>query len=172
MSLQAQEIVARACQIAKCPGYTTQAGQLLNVVLQELAQTYDFDVAQGFFQFTFNPTLNNTINNNVVVGSGPYNLPTDFLRCEPDDFWYMISGVPYFPVPIDLNEFDATVQQAGLQSYPYWYAIDVSLSPPGLYIYPPPSGAFPATMRYRKQLSDIATPETSSTVPWFPNQNY
>lgn len=172
MSLTAAQIVTQATQIAKCPGYTSQAGQQLNSILQELAQTYDFDVVKGFYQFNFDPTLVNNVNTNVLVGSGPYDLPSDFLRCDPEDFWYYISGVPYFPIAIDLNEFDATVQTAGLQSYPYWYTVDVSLTPPGLYIYPPPSGAFNAKMRYRKQLPDISTPETSSSVPWFPNTNY
>jgi hypothetical protein len=35
-----------------------------------------------------------------------------------------------------------------------------------------PSGAFPATLRYYSQMPDITTPETSSVVPWFPNQTY
>ena len=38
--------------------------------------------------------------------------------------------------------------------------------------YPPPSGAFPPMVRYQRQMPDIATPETSSTIPWFPNTQY
>jgi len=35
-----------------------------------------------------------------------------------------------------------------------------------------PSGNFPVTVRYFAQMPDIVTPETSATVPWFPNQDY
>jgi hypothetical protein len=83
-------------------------------------------------------------------------------------------------IALDISEFDSAVQQAGLQAYPYYYATDLSLADetaegqtaPGVYIYPPPSGAFPATFRYFCQMPDIATPETSATVPWFPHQAY
>ena len=37
--------------------------------------------------------------------------------------WY-IQGVPYDMVEIDLTEFDDQVQQAGIQSYPYFWAKD------------------------------------------------
>ena len=41
-----------------------------------------------------------------------------------------------------------------------------------MYVYWPAGGAYPATVRYFSQMPDIATPETSTTVPWFPNTNY
>ena len=46
MALQAQQIVALATQIAKVPGYTLQAGQMLNMILADLAETYDLEVAR------------------------------------------------------------------------------------------------------------------------------
>ena len=38
MAQTAAQICTLARQIAKCPGYTSQSGQLLNVILEELAQ--------------------------------------------------------------------------------------------------------------------------------------
>lgn len=160
MSLQAQQIVALACQTAGVTGYTSQAGVLLNSILQELAQTYDFDIARGTIVITLNGTF------------GPYNLPADYLRADENDVFYTINGVPYFPVPQDLSEFDALIQQAGIQGYPVAFATDMSQSPPTMMFWPAPSGNYPVTVRYRRQMADIATPEASATVPWFPNTTY
>lgn len=172
MALTAQQIVTLACQAAKTPGYLGQAGQLLNVILQELCQTYDFDLAKGFYQFNFNPSLVSTIDNNVLLGGGPYPMPSDYLRADPDDVFWTLQGVPYRMTNISIEQFDMTVQQAGLQNFPYWYATDMSQSPPVMYVYPPPSGSYPVTIRYRRQMPDITSPESSSAVPWFPNTQY
>ncbi len=182
MSLSAAQLVSVACQIAKAPGYTTQAGQLLNMILGDLCQTYDFEVAKRLFTFNFQPGLQAQVGPSIY-GSGPYPLPVDFLRCANDDaVWWTLLGVTYFLTPIDLSEFDAAVQQAGVQSYPYWMAIDMSPldaaqqgvanDPPLAYVYPPPSGAYPVFVRYYSQMPDITAPETSNAVPWFPNQAY
>jgi hypothetical protein len=180
MALTSAQIVARACAIAKVPGWTSQAGQYLNAVLQELCQTYDFELAKKTYQFTFQPGLTDPMGL-FQAGSGPYALPGDFLRCadEKSVFW-LNNGVPYPLVPIDMSEFDMTIQQPGNSSYPYWFAVDLSLgdqtadgkSAPMAYVYPQPSGAYPVVVRYYAQMPDIATPETSATVPWFPNTNY
>lgn len=168
----AQQLVTYACQIAKCPGFTVQAGDTLNMILDELAETYDFDAAKGRFNFNFNPGQTDTINGVLIFG-GPYALPSDYLRAVDDksSFWYL-NGVPYPMVPIDLSEFDMAVQQAGFQSYPYWFTTDLSQSPPALWVYPPPSGNYPVSIRYRRQMPTISNPATSSTVPWFPNSSY
>jgi len=61
-------------------------------------------------------------------------LPVDYLRVsgssgsqgsQRSTFWYL-NGVPYPMVPVDLAEFDMQVQQAGLQSYPWLWATDMS----------------------------------------------
>ena len=174
MPLTSAQLLTRARFIAKTPGWTQQSGQYLNVVLQELAQDYDLDVAKGTINFTFNPSLISTsVYPNITPGGGPYPLPADFLRMvdDKDAMWFLL-GVPYPMIPCDLSEYDNLVQQAGLTSFPYVFATDMSQSPPNLVVYPPPSGAFPVMVRYRRQMPDIVTPETSSTVPWFPNQNY
>lgn len=180
MALTSAQVVARACAIAKVPGWTSQGGQYLNVVLQELAQTYDFELQKKTYSFNFNPGLVDP-QGLFQPGSGPYALPADFLRCvDTDSVFWVLDGVRYSMIPLDMAEFDMTVQQAGNQSYPYWFAIDLSLADetadsaagPMAYVYPQPSGAYPVTVRYYAQPADISTPETSTAVPWFPNQNY
>lgn len=162
MPLSAAQIVTLACQASKCPNFTSQAGQLLNYILSDLAQGYDLDAARGTFTFTFN----------LALGSGPIPLPSDYLRAENEDIIYTQSGVKYVMINIDLAEYNAMIQQAGFANYPNYYTTDLSVSPPVMYVWPPPSIAFPITVVYKRQMPDIATPETSATVPWFPNQNY
>jgi len=174
MALSAAQIINLALQTAKAPAFTAQAGQWLNAVLQELCQDYDLDVSKGTYVFNMNPGIGTSaIYPNIQPGGGPYPLPTDFLRMvdDKDAVWYL-NGVPYPMIPCDLSEYDNFVQQAGMQSYPYIFATDMSQSPPNLVVWPPASGSYQTLIRYRRQMPDIATPETSSTVPWFPNQQY
>lgn len=190
MPLTSQQIVADACAIARAPNFLAQAGRMLNIVLSELCQNYDFDIARGVVNFVFNaqfggddfssdfsadygPPLTGGMN------SGPYSLPADWLRARRDDVFYTIDGVKYVMINIDLAEFDAFVQQAGLMSYPQNYTVDLSLQvdanaelQPQMYVWPPPSGGYPVTARYQRQMPDIVSPETSGQVPWFPDQNY
>jgi len=162
--LTAAQLVTLAGQIAKAPGFTSQAGQLLNMILQELCQDYDFQVNRASTTVT------------LSGGAGPYAFPADFLRVEQGakgpEFFYTISGVPYRMIAVDQSEYDALVQTPGFNSYPTQYTVDMSVSPPQAYVWPPSSGAYVATLRYFKQQPDIATPESSATVPWFLNSNY
>jgi hypothetical protein len=191
--LTSQQIVNLACQAARVPGFTVQAGQILNSILAELCQDYDFDVNRKVYNFTFNSAAGQ--------GSGPYQLPQDYLRCYKRDAFYVIQGVPYEMIPIDLDEFDRLVQTPGLASFPYAFATDLSgtmsgspwssgFSPgfgpfgtaPVMYVWPPASGSYPVTLRYYSMRSDIAGtssdgetplgPEAIAVVPWFPNQTY
>ena len=165
MPLQAQQIVTLACQIAKCPGFTSQGGQFLNATLQDLCQGYDLDAALGTNAFSFNSAAGQ--------GSGPYTLPADYLRTQvkdgKDEFFYTINGVPYPLIQCTKAEYDWMVQTPGFQNFPYYYATDLSVSPPQLFVWPPASGAYPCIMRYYRLMPDIATPESSATVPWFLN---
>jgi hypothetical protein len=172
--LTCQQIITLACQEAKGPGYTLQAGQYLNLVLQELAQNHKLSSNQGWFTFNFliSPLVPTVNSGNVVAGSGPYALPNDFLRVDFGDFFWQLGGINYFPTPLDQDQFDALIQQPGFTSYPTAYWVDVSTSPAGLYIWPAASGAYQAFMRYRRQTADIVTPEISATVPWFQSQMY
>lgn len=175
MALTAAQIVSLACQDAAAPGYTSQAGQLLNVVLQNLCEDWDFDAAKGTTVFNFNPgTLTNpNLYPNVQPGGGPYPLPADFLRMvdDKDATWYL-QGTPYPMIPCDLSEYDNLVQQAGQQSYPYIFATDVSQQPANLLVWPPASGSYQCLIRYYRLMPDITAPENSTTVPWFRNTNY
>jgi hypothetical protein len=162
--LTAAQICSLARETAKCPGYTTQSGQLLNVILEELAQDYDFDVIKGSYSFNFNT--------GGPTGSGPYPLPSDWYRGIDKAIFYTINGVPYPMVNISYTEYQNLVQQSGLQSYPTAYATDMSASPPNMYVWPPASGAFAVTAGYFKQPTSITTPETSTDIPWFPSTQY
>lgn len=174
MALTAAQIVTQACQIANTPGYTSQAGNLLNLILQELCQNYDFDAAKATFSLAFNTSLATTSTYpNIASGGGPYPLPSTFLRMadNKDAIWYL-NGVPYPMIPCDLSEYDNLVQQAGMQAYPYIFATDMSQSPPNLLVWPPPAGNYTGIIRYFKQMPDISSPESSASAPWFPNQAY
>ena len=175
MPLTAAQICTRAAQIARVPGFTQQAGDTLNVVLQELCQDYDFSLARKTFSFNFNTSV---LNSN---GQAFQNLPDDYLRSIRNECFYYISGVPYPMIPLDQAEGDMLVQQAGVSNFPIFYWTDMSRTGatnngvagvPVMLFWMPPSGAYAVTLRYQSQMADIATPQTSATVPWFPNQNY
>ena len=163
MALTGDQLVVLALQDAKAPGYTSQGFLTLNMILSDLCQTYDFDVARGVYKFNFNTGL----------GSGPIPLPTDYLRADIDDVFFTIQGVPYALVSIDLFEFDALIQQGGITAYPTVYTTDLSLqnsAVPVMYVWPPPSGQYPVTIRYRRQMPDYVA---GTNLPvWFPNLTY
>lgn len=164
MALTSAQIINLACQIAKCPGFVSQAGQFLNAVLGDLCQDYDFEIARGVFNFNFN--------SGVGTGSGPYTLPADWLRGKDESILYTINGVAYPMINLSLDQYDGLTQVAGNNSYPNYYTTDMSQTPPVMFVWPPSSGAYPVTARYYKKMPDIVTPETSAVVPWFQNQKY
>jgi hypothetical protein len=175
MPLTSAQICTLARQDARCPGFTSQSGQLLNIILADLCQTYDFDVTKQTFNFVLRTS---TINS---LGQAFQNLPTNYLRTIRYETFYVISGVPYPMIHADLEEYDMLVQQANVSNFPVFFATDMSLSGmtnngtpgvPVMLFWQLPSGSFPATLRYYSQMPDITTPETSSVVPWFPNQTY
>jgi hypothetical protein len=181
--LTAAQICARARGQAKVPGWAEASGQCFNVVLDELGQTYDFEIARKTHWFNFD-TGAVAIQGTSIYGSGPNNLPSDFLRmADALSATYNIGdGVARRLVPCDITEFDQLVQQAGNASYPCILAIDLSTADaeaqgttPGVaqaYVWPPPSGSFAAQFRYYPSGLQIDTPETSDTIPWFPLQSY
>jgi hypothetical protein len=163
MSLTAAQIVTLANQAAHTPAFTSQAGQKLNAILQELCQTYDVAQARNIFTFSFTtgPTA-----------TGPYNLPTDYLRTQNGKQFYLYNGQPYFMTRIELWEYDALIQQPGFMDFPRNFTVDTSTSPPQEFVWPPASISVPVTVRYFRQMPDIVTPETSNVVPWFPFTQY
>lgn len=172
MSLTSAQIVTLAAQTAKCPNYTSQAGQFLNAILQDLAQTYDFETIVKTFSFAFNTSAVSGPGNQYAAGCGPNPMPADYLRAKNNEAIYYIQGVRYVMINLDQAEFDMLVQTAGMNNYPTNFYVDMGSAPPQMYVWMPASGAYPATIRYYPQMADIVTPETSATVPWFPNQQY
>jgi hypothetical protein len=167
MALTAAQIISLACQTAKCPGFTAQAGALLNTLLQDLAQDYDLDINRVTVPI-------------ALTGSfGPYALPADFLRVEQGDagpgVLYRIDGTPRRLTAVDKSEFDGLPQTAGVNGFPSVYAVDASsvddLGYAQLYVWPA-AAATTLYVTYFKGHADIVTPESSSAVPWFPNTNY
>lgn len=184
--LTSQQIIALALQDARAPGFTSQAGQLLNAVLSELCETYDWEATKVLFTGNLNPAVV-AVSPNVVPGQGPTPLPTNYLRMVPKTFVWFFNGIPYPLVAIDDDEFDTQVQQVGIASLAREYITD--LSDPGapvFYIYPPTNGAYPYQGRCHVRMPDIgsntaaatgwnagaAPPETSAVIPWFPNTTY
>jgi hypothetical protein len=52
-------------------------------------------------------------------------------------------------------------------------------TPPVAYVYPPPNGAYPVTVRYQRLMPDLPldvngnlTPAAAVSVPWFPHQEF
>ena len=164
MALTNAQIIAHACRIAKCPGFTVIAGQLYNAILSDLCRTYDFEIARKVFNFVFNPSIGG--------GVGPYPLPSDWLRGKDRSIFYVITGQPYVMVNVTLEEFDMQSQTQGLSGYPEIYTTDMSTTPPGMLVWQPASGSYPVTARYYSQMPDIASPEASNAAPWFQHTGY
>lgn len=253
-ALTANQIIALATEAAHCPGKTSQAQQLLNAILSDLCQERDFALARHQYVFTFSTGVLSSsplpATPPSTFGSGPYHLPLDYLRMSGSSgssgaqksFIWWLNGVPYPVIPVDLAEFDLQVQQAGLNSYVWLEATDMSspvddrilqattaaltasstsitgiantarltpglgvagqgvvpgttlvsiagtnavLSqpamvtisnaslmfgwPPTTWIYPPPSAAQQASIRYQALMPPIAD---FTRFPWFPNDGY
>ncbi len=168
MALTSAQMISLACQKAKVPGMTAQAGQILNSILLELAQ--DYDIPACLFTTTIVVNSNSTPNNGV----GPYNLPANYLRMAVDELTYSIDQIPYLMTQITLAQMDIQINVAGAANFPDRFASDVSVNNPVpfLYIYPPPNMLITLQLRYYGTQPDITSPEASSTIPWFPSQSY
>lgn len=163
MALTAAQIVTDACMMAKCPGFVAQGGRALNLVLNDLVLHRNLKV--------------NLVTQTLVIpanSNGPFNLEANYLRTY--DMSYLISGTPYFLQPASLREYDQENKQSGQSNYPYEWATDLSPVASGavgqIYIYPQSSGQISILHRYFLNQTDITTPETSATVPWFSDQDY
>ncbi len=156
MPYSASQLVSLACQITKTPGMIAQAGQFLNIILADYAQTIDMD------------TIRKTIFLDVGGQTASYALPSDYLRGR--EVFYNISGEPVTVNEIPLEDYDKLFVGSGVASYPESWATDMSTTPPTIYFWPPPEQPVQLTIRYQPQTVDIASPESSSTIPWFPNQ--
>lgn len=134
---------------------------MLNVILEDLAQTYDFETVRATASVNFST-------------SGPTTMPANWLRGVNRGVFYTVDSQPYVMINITQEEYDALSKQPGLASFPSYYYVDVSGNPPAnlLYAWPPPSGTYPITARYLTTSTIITTPESSTTIPWFPSTDY
>lgn len=166
MAYTASQLVSLACQVCNVPGRASQVGQFLNIILAHYAQIIPED----------------QIRKTTFLNIGPqttipyfYALPTDYLRYY--DVFYLVDGEPFYLDPMELKDLDKQYIGNGIDNYPERFATDVSQNPqstagssPSITFYPPPAVPIQVTVRYYPQTADITTPETSSTIPWFPNQ--
>lgn len=183
MAMTADQIVTLACQIAKCPAFTTQGQYLFNRVLEDLAQNYDFPSAA----YTFNAF---PISPNSGTGTGTptgqwYNLalPASSVLVQNNAVYlrtksvsYSVSGSIFWLDQLPLDKYDRLFQGTGISNYPYYYVVDASgtpnLSSIQMAFYPPPNLSLSLKIRNQYQPNDITTAQftAGATVPWFPNQ--
>lgn len=165
--LQAQQIVQRACAIAKCPGFTQQGGVYLNMALEDLWLHRDLKI--------------NRVTEFITVQAnnfGPFTLPLNYLRTY--DLFFEQNNLPYFLNPISTEQYDQEFKDPSIANYPYEFMtilVDegtaIAQNSAGqLFIYPQSSGQITLTHRYMVKQPDIQTPEISTVIPWFPDQEY
>jgi hypothetical protein len=167
--LQAQQIVNLACTIAKCPGFLQQGGQFLNMTLEDLWLHRDLKI--------------NRVTEFITVAAnnfGPFVLPQNYQRTY--DLFFQQNNLPYFLNPISTEEYDQEFKDPSIANYPYEFmtilydeVTALAQVPPSagqLFIYPQSSGQIVLTHRYMVKQPDIATPEQSTVIPWFPDQDY
>lgn len=157
------QIVARACAIAKAPGFTTQGGQYLNLTLQDLVLHRDLKMNRQQVSIAIQIGVN-----------GPFTLATDYLRTY--DLFYTVNNFPYFLFPLSQEQYDALFKDPSIANYPYCYTTDLTAqatqSAGSLFIFPQSTSALSLTHRYMIRRADISAPESSSSIPWFPDQDY
>ena len=161
--LTAAQIVTKACGLAKAPGFTSQGGQDLNLTLNDLVLHRDLKINRK--ETTIAVT---------AASNGPFTLATDYLRTY--DLFYTINNMPYFLFPMSQEQFDALFKDPSVANYPMWYATDLTNQATQaactIRIWPQSTTALTLTHRYMINRADISSPESSSTVPWFPDQDY
>ncbi len=158
--LQASQIVTLVGQITKAPGMTSQIGQCLNTVLVSLALQQDLDLVKRQATIILN------------TGSSPttFALPANYLRAR--KFWYPVNAAIFTMDPVSLEKLRTQYNDSSVVDYPYWFATDTNTANNLGYVYPNPVVTLTATMIYFDTAVEIVTPETSSTVPWYPDEDY
>lgn len=164
MALTCAQIVAMACTDAGLPGYTTQGGNKLNMLLAELATNHDWDI------------LRSPLTIAVSAGVNQYSLPLNYLRAR--KWYYYINGQQFDVNMIPLEQWVQLFQGPGNQTYPSWAASDLSplqnnpATAPQLKLWPTPAQAITLQGFYFIQPPDYTTPATNSAVPWFPYPSF
>lgn len=161
MPLNCAQLVLYACQIAKCPGFTSQAGDLLQMNLDQLARAHDWDILKKVETLAVNASGTNLT---------PYAVAADYLRTK--EVFYTVDGVVFYLQQLPLEQFDQLFQGTGVSNYPQNFAIDIGTTPANMYFYPPPAFALSVTHRYYHLPAAVPNIASSSTVPWFPETRY
>jgi hypothetical protein len=153
-------------------GFSSQAGQLFQMILDDLCYKHDLKVnlASADIALTGIPTPPNFIGS--TPGVGPYPLPADYLRMDQDEVTYSVGGAPHKMINDDLSNIDLLGLLPTSASFPDIFATDFSSAPPSLFVWPPPIGLINVNIRYFRLQPSIPTPESAATVPWFPDQLY
>jgi hypothetical protein len=175
MALTAGSIITDACQIAKCPGMTLQAGDFLNEILSTISQIYDFPEAQQLLQLSVGPNLGTGISPAQPFQWYPLVLPAGSLYLRTKSVFYNVQGTIFFLNQLLKDQYDQLFQGSGISNYPYWYVVDQTLAlptPPQMAFYPPPNISLTVNVRVQYQPPDIVTPVGSSQVPWLRNRRY
>ena len=107
-----------------------------------------------------------------ITGQPYYNLAANHLHVLKNGVFYLISGVPYTLIQKELSDFDQLITTQGFTSQLVYYAVADNYTPPHIHFWPPPNAAYIVNVRYAQLRPDIVTPEISTTIPWFPEQNY
>ena len=181
----ASQICLMASRIAKGgTGMVSIAGQFLNMVLEDLKYNRNLQINRVTQMVT------------ITTGTyGPFPLEADFLRTY--DMFYPLptsggaqtsGGITMFLEPVAMETFDFYFKDPSVANYPTRRATDLSTqaqvwsggsqgegvltSAGAFYVYPQSSGQIILTHRYMCNQPDIATPETSPEVPWFPFTQY
>jgi hypothetical protein len=162
----AQQIVQKACAIAKAPGFVTSAGQYLNMILADLCQTYDFDFIRETLTLQASPVPANG-DDSLPIG---YSLASDHLRTR--EVFYYVNGEPFYLTQMPIEKYDQLYNGPGVTNYPTMYSIRDETTPYTIYFYEPLQIPLTIFVRYQPQMADIPTPETSTAIPWFINQRY
>lgn len=172
MAQTAQQLVTDACQICKAPNFAAQAGRYLNTILSTLAQCYDFPSARQTNVFNIGPSAGNGYNTSFYVLS----LPNGVTYLRTKEVFYSVQGTIFPLDQISIADYDKLFQGTGISNYPYWYTVNtepgLTGGSPQMAFYPPPNLSLQPTIRTQFQPNDITTPETSTSVPWFPDQRF
>lgn len=104
-------------------------------------------------------------------------LPSSALYLRTKEVFYSVSGTIFYLSQLGLPNYDKLFQGPGISNYPYWYSVNTqgegdAQTIPQMAFYPPPNLALSLTVRLQYLPPDIATPASSSAVPWFRDQQY
>lgn len=180
MPLTCSQIITLALQdarknapFASSGGFSLQAGQLFQMILDDLCYKYDLkiNIQPALVVLTGIPTPPQFIGQ--TPGVGPYPLPVDYLRMAQDEVVFASAGgSPHKMVNDDLSSIDLVGLLPTTTSYPEIFATDFSTEPPSLYVWPPPISVINLDIRYFKLQAAITSPQSSLTIPWFDDAMY